>query len=474
MSQNVYMDAKAERLFIWLSVAVVSLVAFEAVAVGTAMPTVVRKLDGQNLYALAMGIPLAAQLITTALAGIWSDAKTPQSCLYTGIIVFSLGLVICTTAPSMILFVLGRTIQGLGGGLCIVPIYTLIGSYVHPHRQGVLFSSLSSAWVVPSLIGPVIAGWFVQALNWRFVFGLVPALFVAIFPALIFILSRLPSREETKKMYGVGKVMFPAFLTGVTIAVLQVLSGTKPADFDVYVFLAIAAAVLLTFVFVKPLLPHGMYVARRGLASSLLTRGIANGTFIGTEAFLPLLLQEAHGWSPTAAGFILTVGSVTWAVGSWWQGRIIDPAKRRELALWATFMQLGGIALIVPSSFPAVTPWLVVAGWTLTGLGTGLIFPAMSVHALAMTPQERQGNTSSAIQLSDTLGASFCIAAAGIAYAIVMPNEYLAFAVTIGLMALMFALTLLTVRRIMPHRGSVEERQLNELSAMLAAEAERK
>ena len=101
-----------------------------------------------------------------------------------------------------------------------------------------------------------------------------------------------------------------------------------------------------------------------------------------------------------------------------------------------------------------------VAGWTLAGLGIGLVFPAMSVLALAMTPRDRHGATSSAIQLADTLGAAFCVAVAGLVYAAILPSRQAAFAVAIGALALILGAALVAVRRIRPIPGSAEEAEL--------------
>ena len=254
--------------------------------------------------------------------------------------------------------------------------------------------------------------------------------------------------------------MIPSVLTGASIAGLQILSGTPPEKFTAAVYAAVVLTGVLTFVFIRPLLPRGTYVARRGLASTILMRGLSSGTLLGTEAFLPLLLQKIHGWRPTEAGFILTVGSITWALGSWIQGRVSSPDLRRRIASLGTAFQLCGILVVVPASFYRFSPWLVVAGWSLAGLGMGLVFSAMAVHALAMTPKRRQGTTSSAIQLADTLGFSFCVAVVGLVYAIVMPAQEWAFAASVGTMALLSAVSLIIVRRTVPHPGSEEEAQL--------------
>ena len=467
-SAETYLSPGVERLFTWLTVGCVSLIAFEVVAVGTAMPTVADKLNGQNLYALAMGIPLAAQLVTTALAGLWCDARSPQPCLLTGLAILSVGLIACTAAPTMELFVVGRTVQGLGGGMCIVPLYSILGTHVRPDHQSRVFAMISGAWILPSMIGPLVAGWMVESLNWRAVFGCVPVLFLFGLPFLLIVVRRLPGKDPMP-LTGWTGIMIPSFLTGVSIAGLQILSGTPPEKFTGLVYAAVVVTGVLTFVFIRPLLPRGTYIARRGLASTILMRGLSSGTLLGTEAFLPLLLQKVHGWEPKEAGFILTVSSITWALGSWIQGRISSPERRRHIAYAATVCQLLGILIVIPASFSEFSPWFVVAGWALAGLGIGLVYSAISVHALAMTPPPKQGTTSSAIQLADTLGFSFCVAIVGLVYAIIMPNQEWAFAASVGTMASLSAVAVVIVHRIVPHPGSREEAQLEASARAIAS-----
>lgn len=455
-----YVDRATERFLLVISVSVITAVAFEAVAVGTAMPTVASRLHGLNLYAVAMGIPLAAQLVTTAFAGLWCDAKSPQSCLHLGIGVLSAGLVVCTAAPNMPVFVVGRAVQGLGAGMCVVPLYAMVGSSVRTERQSPIFASLSAAWIVPSLVGPGIAGFLVEHASWRLVFGAVPALLAAAFPVVVAGTRRIPRTHGPRPLTGTGRILLPAAGAGAAVATLQILSGADSGGLTAWVYAAAGAAAAATFACVRPLLPPGTFALRCGLASTVLVRGLVSGVFIGIEAFLPLLLKEVHGWSPTPAGLILTVGSVTWALGSWIHGRVVSPRLTRRLPAFAVACQFAGVALVAPGSFAAVPAGFVVAGWTLAGLGIGLVFPAMSVLALAMTPRDRHGATSSAIQLADTLGAAFCVAVAGLVYAAILPSRQAAFAVAIGALALILGAALVAVRRIRPIPGSAEEAEL--------------
>ena len=461
-SERIFLEGSQERLLKWLAVGLISLVAFETLAVATAMPTVVRSLEGENLYALAMGITMATQLIATALAGPWSDNRSPQSCLYTGVLLFVAGLTICTFSPSMQIFVLGRAIQGFGGGLSMVPLYTIIGNHVHPLRQPPFFAAFAAAWVLPALIGPGIAGLVVQYASWRWIFGFVPVVFLIAFPVLVKVTAALPRTEPADSDGSTKRRVLLAVGAGVSVALLQVMSGTEPDDFTPLILLIIAVSAILTFVFMKPLLPAGTFTARRGLPSTVLLRGLANGTFIGVETFLPLLLQLVHGWDPASAGLVLTVGSITWAIGSAVSGRITDQAKRAQLPVIGTLVQLVGTAITFAGVFEGVPGAAIIIGWTITRLGIGLIYPTMTVHALAMTKTRNKGKTSSALQMADTLGGAFCVAAAGIAYALVLPNLSPAFAAAVGLMVVILVMAMPIARRISPAPDSDEALQLQQ------------
>lgn len=432
-----------------LAVALISLVAFETVAVATAMPFVVDILDGQHLYALASGVALATQLMTTALAGPWADAKGPKPSLYTGIGLFVSGLTVATLAPVIEVIVIGRAIQGFGGGLMIVPLYVLVGNYVTPQRQPSIFAWFSAAWVVPSLIGPFVAGFFVEHLNWRFVFGIVPVLIAVLMPILVVQFREFPPLHAPLPFGRHRRVVFFAATTGVAVAGIQVLSGFRGQSFTLPVVGAVVGLSALSFVLVRPLLPHGTLAARPGLPATVLLRGILNGAFIAVEVFLPLMLKEVHGWSPTQAGLIMTSGSITWAVGSWAQGQLTTPRARTALPIVGTTIQLLGTALTMAAAFEGLPAAITLLGWLLAGLGIGLVYPALAVHALGITPPERHGMTSSALSLADTMGAALFVAWAGVIYAAAFGLGAGAFAVVIGAMCAIIGAGLFVTKRVL-------------------------
>src|SRR5919107_1085911 len=148
----------------------VFLAAFESLAVTTIMPIVTADLNGRGLYALAFSATLAAGVIGMVVTGTWADSAGPAVPLLTAIGLFAGGLIVAGTAPAMAVFVAGRFLQGLGAGGITVSLYVLIAKVYPPALHVKIFGAYASAWVLPSMIGPFVAGVVADALSWHWVF----------------------------------------------------------------------------------------------------------------------------------------------------------------------------------------------------------------------------------------------------------------------------------------------------------------
>jgi len=183
------------------------------------------------------------------------------------------------------------------------------------------------------------------------------------------------------------------------------------------------------------LLPAGTLRGRAGLPGTVALRGLAAAAFFGTEVYLPLLLVRERGLSPTVAGVALMGGALAWSVGSWAVGRVPPDARRTARMQGGMTLIVAGIASAAALLADAVPVGLGMAGWALAGLGMGLVYPTLSVLVLELSPVERHGESSSALQLSDALGAATMLAGAGALFATLLASgaEVTAFLAAFGL-----------------------------------------
>lgn len=161
--------------FILSALALMGFIAFESFAVTTVLPVAMTDIDGQNWYSMAYAATITTGLVGYVIAGVWIDAHGVRKPLAIGGALFLLGIAVCAMAPSAPVFVLGRLIQGFGGGIDSVVVYVLIARTMTVDMRPRMFALLSAAWLLPSLVGPLAAGYLTEATTWRTVFWLVAA-----------------------------------------------------------------------------------------------------------------------------------------------------------------------------------------------------------------------------------------------------------------------------------------------------------
>lgn len=394
------------------------LIAFEAMAVATAMPVAARELDGLGLYAWSFTGFLIASLFATAVAGEMCDRFGPAWPFVVGVATFTAGLLVAGLAPAMWPFIAGRMIQGLGGGTVIVSLYVLVARSYDEAVRPRIFSFMAASWVIPSIVGPVVAGVVTEQWSWRWVFlGLAPFVVVPV-------LLTMPALRVLPDPAGVprrGRGLL-ALAVAAGAGLLQ-YAGQRAERGDV--LLAVAAGVLGVALLVpglRRLLPPGTLRVRRGLPAVIALRGAVAGAFFGAESYLPLMMVQHRGLSVTLGGLTLTGAALGWAAGSWWQGRPSMQLPRQRLVVVGASLATAGIAVAGTAAVAvdgfAVPTWVAAAGWTVGGAGMGLTMSCMSVLLFELSPVADQGANSAAIQMSDALGSIVMIGAAGVLYSL--------------------------------------------------------
>ena len=391
-----------------------TLFAFEGMAVATVMPIVAIEFDGLGLYAWAFSSYVACSLVGMVVSGTWSDRDGPRRAMWVGLWVFAGGAVVAGVAWSMPVLIVARGIQGFGGGALIVATYVLIARAFPENLRPKAFSLLAASWVVPAIVGPLIAGWLTESLSWRIAFWLVP--FVLILPALLLRTSLREHDGGTGERGRSGRII-PALVTacGLTIAMAAFV---RPAGLPLWVdALGLGLGLVMLAYGAQRLLPAGSLRLRRGLPMTVLMRGILAGAFFGAEAFIPLALIEQRGYTVTLAGLVLSVSALGWWVGSYSQSRISEDTDRSTTVRAGAVIIAVGLASLPLCLVPSIPAFVCAVSYFVASIGMGLCFPSIAVQTLRLSPESEQGANSAALQICDAILSSLALGVLGAIYA---------------------------------------------------------
>jgi MFS family permease len=395
----------------------VTLVAFESLAVVTVAPLFAADLGGVALYGWVFSGLLLASLVGAVAGGQLADSGSLARPLIGGLVLFGAGLVVSGAAPNMGVLIVGRVLQGLGGGALTTVMYAAITRAYPDSARARMMALTSSAWIVPALLGPTLAGLVAEALHWRWVFwGILPllvvvgALTVGPFGALRRETTLARGGQAARRLRaalvlaaGAGLFLFGIGVNTPWLAAALALPGLAIALYSLHA-----------------LLPAGTLSLRRGLPSVVAGRGLLFAAFLGVEAFLALMLTAVLGYSTAVTGAVIATGAISWAAGSWLQSRLDEKhAERRGLRMFAgaALLTLGIGAQLAALLLPAAPLAVVVGGWVLAGLGIGMAHATASVLAFALAEPGEEGSVSAALQISDQLLAAVSTGVGGALFA---------------------------------------------------------
>lgn len=394
----------------------VSATAFEALAVATIMPATAADLGGIGLYGWAFSAFLLANLVGIVTAGSISDLRGPLIPFVLGVVVLTIGLILGGIAPTMEVLILARVLQGFAGGCVSAVAYVAIGRGYPASARPQMLAWLSSAWVVPGLIGPAVAGLIADQIGWRWVFlALVPLPPLAA-AMTVSSLRRIPAGHAVSR--ALVRVRYAAqlavgaglLLTGLgwqdQLIIEQPLS--LPLTLHLPPVLVAVVLIVVGFVVALPsiwyLLPAGTLRAKAGLPAAIAAMTLLNLGFFGVDAFVPLALVDLRDQTILFASVALTGGTVAWTVGSWVQARYAVTGARRVLIQIGIAVLALGCGLFVPVLWPQVPVVAGIVAWTIAGLGMGLAYSTLSLVVLETAPSGQEGAAAASLQIASVLG----------------------------------------------------------------------
>ena len=392
------------------------LAALDQTVVATALPTIVGELGGLDYYSWVVTAYLLSSTVCTPLFGKVSDMYGRRLLFQTAILVFLAGSLMAGLSRDMLELIVSRAVQGVGAGGLFAMTFAVIGEIVSPRQRGRYIGLLAGVWAFASVIGPLIGGFIVDNVSWRWVF-------LANLPvgAAAFIITsrvlRLPLVRNPHRVDLVGAFLL---VMGVSCVLLSLVWGGTEYEWGSPVIVGLATGgcvVLIAFVVWEsrarePILPMRLFKNSIFALSSAL--GFITGTALfGGVIFLPLFLQIVTGVSATNSGLLLlplTIGIVAGSVGS---GRIISHTGRYRL--WP----IGGLAMATVgmyflSTMTGRTPLALSSVYmVIMGLGVGATMQVTVLIVQNAVAHRDLGVATSAAQFFRQMGGAFGVAVFG-------------------------------------------------------------
>jgi EmrB/QacA subfamily drug resistance transporter len=411
--------------------------ALDQAVVGTAMPRIIATLHGLDRYSWVVTAYILATMTMIPLVGKLSDQFGRKWFLLSGAILFLLGSMLSGASQTMDQLIIFRALQGLGSGIGIALIGTVMADLFPPEQRAKWSGLFGLVYGVSSLLGPTIGGWLAEhgplmghlvtaSTRWRWVFYInLPIGLVAVAALLIFLPANLSVRTSTWNGWGtlrhidfLGALLCAAaticLMLGLTLGSAQITDWASP---QVLSMLAVAALLLGLFLFTEhkahePILPLNLFRNPIFSIGALLTL-LQGMVLLGLALYLPLLFQGVLAISPTDAGLIMTPFSLSMVLGSILGTQAINKLQRYRIVAIASALLMSVGAFLITLMTPATSIVLAIAILVLTGLGIGPFFSLPMVMVQNALPPDRLGVCTAGLRYLGQLGASLGIAIVG-------------------------------------------------------------
>lgn len=379
----------------------VALHATNVYLVTTILPSVVSDIGGLGYYAWNTTLFIVASIIGSALTSKLLSSYSARRAYLLALGIFAAGSILCASASNMPWLLLGRTVQGLGGGILAALGYALIRTLFEPRLWARAIALVCGMWGVATLLGPALGGIFAEAGHWRLAFwALLPVL---LFQTLVVVLklSDEPPKSGAAELIPVRQIIL---LTASALAIAMAGQLESNSGRALALLLGIGLALVMVWVDKResaPLLPDGAYSARQPLGQIYICIGLLM-IALSPEIFVPYFLQIIHGHSPLIAGYITATMAAGWSLASLFSSgcNAKIAAKLVRIGPLLVAISLAALAWLMPvnGNFPPVTETvLIIIALIGAGFGVGLCWPHLLTRVLQLANPAQENLASSAI-----------------------------------------------------------------------------
>ncbi|MEZ0172560.1 MDR family MFS transporter [Microvirga sp. TS319] len=393
------------------------LAALDQTIIATALPTIGRELGDLEHLPWVVTVYLLTSTAVTPLYGKFSDSHGRRGTMLIGIVIFILGSIACAAAPSMLMLILARGLQGLGGGGLIALAQTIVADIVAPRDRGKYQVYFASVFMTSSLIGPVLGGFFAEHLHWSVIFWINLPLGLVAFFLVSHSLKKLPRHDRPHKLDLLGALL----LVSATVSLLLALSwgGLRYPWLSLPIFGLVLGSLVLWGLFAirmrlapEPLIPPGVLhnpVVRMGVLSAC----FGMGTYIGLTIYLPVYFEAVRGLSASMSGLALIplmAGTVCGATISGRSMARVKHYKRLPMIGLLVAMVATGLLAAFAHTLPLVMVEVLLA---VISIGLGTLLPVSTVAIQNAVLPHELGTATGTANFFRSLGGALIVAVFG-------------------------------------------------------------
>ncbi|KAF3916766.1 hypothetical protein ABW20_dc0107863 [Dactylellina cionopaga] len=400
--------------------------ALDATIISVALPIMAKELGGTATEAFWTGTSfLLASTVIQPVFGSFCHIFGRKPMILTSLVLFTIGAILCAVAKSFTLILVGRTIQGIGGGGIIAVSEIILTDLVPLRERGKYFGFLSTMWALGSVLGPVLGGAFSEKVSWTWVFWInLPFCAIGFVMIPLFLkLNFIPTSwaDKLRRIDWVGGTIFIGSCTSFLIPITW--GGTMYAwnSWRTLVPLIIGAAGLIGFIFYEkyvaadPLIKMGVFGQRTAAVSYAGT--VMHGVILwGLLYYLPLYYLAVKDQSAILAGVSVFPQTFTVAPASVVVGIIVSVTGKFRWAVytgWSLTILGIGLLYLLDVNTPTVS-WIFIN--LVSGLGTGMLFPSMGLAIQAAAPIGDTGYAVAMFSFLRAFGQTFGVAIGGMAF----------------------------------------------------------
>jgi EmrB/QacA subfamily drug resistance transporter len=392
------------------------LAALDQTIVSTALPTIVGDLGGLDRLSWVVTAYILAQTISTPLYGKLGDLYGRKRLFQAAIVIFLVGSMLCGLSQNMTQLIGFRALQGLGAGGLMVGAFAIIGDVVPPRERGRYQGYMGGVFAIASVVGPLIGGFLVDNLSWRWVFYVnLPVGAVALVVVAAVLPAGLARRAHRLDLEG-------AFLLAVGAGLLTLgltWGGTEYpwGSGTIFGVFGVGAAALVLFALQErradePIIPPHLF--RNRIFDSCVAMGfLVACAMFGAIVYLPLFLQVVHAVTPTSSGLRLLPLMGGLLVASISSGRAISKLGRyRAFPIAGCAVMTVGMVLLSRLGVSTSYAYL-AASMAVLGFGMGLVMPVLVLAVQNAVDPRDMGTATSSTTFFRSIGGSFGVAIFG-------------------------------------------------------------